>query len=109
MALKRKPVPKSQVELSQETITPYLNQGKAPVPANKRRENQRTVKGDDIKQFTVGLKDVDAAIVYYFNNVIRPSVIQNSVKINVPIMYGSPERWAAVQKEGFVRDKNGKI
>jgi hypothetical protein len=24
-------------------------------------------------------------------------------------MYGSPERWAAVQKEGFVRDKNGKI
>jgi hypothetical protein len=109
MAQTRKPVPKSQVELSQETITPYLNQGKAPVPTNKRRENQRTLKGDDVKQFTVGLQDVDAAIVYYFNNVIRPSVIQNSVKINVPIMYGSPERWAAVQKEGFVRDKNGKI
>jgi len=109
MAQTRKPVPKSQVELSQETITPYLNQGKAPVPANKRRENQRTVKGDEVKQFTVGLKDVDAAIVYYFNNVIRPSVIQNSIKVNVPVMYGSPERWAAVQKEGFVRDKNGKI
>jgi hypothetical protein len=109
MAQTRKPVPKSQVELSQETITPYLNQGKAPVPVNKRRENQRTVKGDEVKQFTVGLKDVDAAIVYYFNNVIRPSVIQNSIKVNVPVMYGSPERWAAVQKEGFVRDKNGKI
>lgn len=109
MAQTRKPVPKSQVELSQETITPYLNQGKVPVPVNKRRENQRTVKGDDVKQFTVGLKDVDAAIVYYFNNVIRPSVIQNSIKVNVPVMYGSPERWAAVQKEGFVRDKNGKI
>jgi hypothetical protein len=109
MAQKRKPIPKSQVELSQETITPYLNQGKVPVSTNKRRENQRALKGDDVKQFTVGLKDVDSAIVYYFNNVIRPSVIQNSVKINVPVMYGSPERWAAVQKEGFVRDKNGKI
>jgi hypothetical protein len=109
MALTRKPIPKSQVELSQETVTPYLNQGKAPVPANKRRENQRTLKGDDVKQFTVGLQDVDSAIIFYFNNVIRPSVIQNSVKINVPVMYGSPERWAAVQKEGFVRDKNGKI
>ena len=109
MALTRKPIPKSQVELSQETVTPYLNQGKAPVPANKKRENQRTLKGDEVKQFTVGLQDVDAAIIFYFNNVIRPSVIQNSVKINVPVMYGSPERWAAVQKEGFVRDKNGKI
>ena len=105
----RQPIPKSQVELSQETITPYLNNGKAPVPANKRRENQKTLKNDEVKQFQVGLRDVDAAIVYYFDNVIRPSVIQNGVKINVPILYGSPERWASVQKDGFYRDKNGKI
>ena len=109
MALTRKPIPKSQIELSQETITPYLNQGKVPVPANKRRENQRTLKGDDVKQFSVGLKDVDEAIFYYFNNVIKPSVIQNSTKINVPVIYGSPERWAAMQKDGFYRDNNGKI
>jgi hypothetical protein len=109
MALTRKPIPKSQVELSQETIEPYLNQGKAPVPANKKRENQKTLKGDDVKQFSVGLKDVDESIFYYFNNVIRPSVIQNSTKINVPVLYGSPERWAAMQKDGFYRDNNGKI
>tara|TARA_R110000868_G_scaffold46_3_gene599 strand:+ start:2984 stop:4222 length:1239 start_codon:yes stop_codon:yes gene_type:complete len=109
MALTRKPIPKSQVELSQETIEPYLNQGKAPVPANKRRENQKTLKGDDVKQFSVGLKDVDESIFYYFNNIIRPSVIQNSTKINVPVLYGSPERWAAMQKDGFYRDNNGKI
>lgn len=109
MALIRKPVPKSQVELSQETITPYLNQGKVPVPSNKRRENQKTLKGDNVKQFSVGLKDVDESIFYYFNNVIKPSVIQNSVKINVPVLYGSPERWAAMQKDGYYRDNNGKI
>lgn len=109
MALTRKPVPKSQVELSQETITPFLNQGKVPVPANKKRENQRTLKGDEVKQFSVGLKDVDESIFYYFNNVIRPSVIQNSLKVNVPVIYGSPERWAAMQKDGFYRDRDGKI
>ena len=109
MANTRKPIPKSQVELSQETITPYLNNGKAPVPAHKKRENQKSLKNDEVKQFQVGLRDVDAAIVYYFNNVIRPSVVQNGVKINVPIIYGSPERWASVQKDGFYRDKNGKI
>jgi hypothetical protein len=109
MTQRRKPVPKTQVELSQETITPYLNNGKAPVPVNKRRENQRSVKNDDVKQFQVGLKDVDEAIFYYFNNVIRPSVLQNGTKINVPVLYGSPERWAAVQKDGYYRDNNGKI
>lgn len=109
MALTRKPIPKSQVELSQETIEPYLNTGKAPVPTNKRRENQRSLKGDEVKQFSVGLKDVDEAIFFYFNNVIRPSVIQNSLKINVPVLYGSPERWAAMQKDGYYRDNNGKI
>ena len=109
MALTRKPIPKSQVELSQETITPYLSQGKVPVPANKRRENQKTLKGDTVKQFSVGLKDVDEAIFYYFNNIIRPSVLQNGTKLNVPILYGSPERWAAMQKDGYYRDNNGKI
>ena len=109
MTQRRKPIPKSQVELSQETITPYLNTGKAPVPTNKKRENQISVKEDEVKQFSVGLKDVDEAIFYYFNNVIRPSVIQNGTKLNVPVLYGSPERWAAVQKDGYYRDNNGKI
>lgn len=109
MALIRKPIPKSQVELSQETIEPYLNTGKGPVPANKRRENQKSLKGDEVKQFQVGLKDVDESIFFYFNNIIRPSVIQNSTKINVPVLYGSPERWAAMQKDGYYRDNNGKI
>lgn len=105
----RKPIPKSQVELSQETITPYLNQGKAPVPVNKRRENQRTRKNDDTKDFSVGLKDIDTAIVYYFQNVIKPSVMQNGIKIPVPFIYGSPERWASIQKDGYYRDKDGKM
>lgn len=109
MAQTRKPIPKSQVELSQETITPYLNQGKGPVPSNKRRENQKSVKDDDVKQFQVGLKDVDEAIFFYFNNIIRPSVVQNGTKLNVPVLYGSPERWASMQKDGYYRDNNGKI
>lgn len=109
MALSRKPIPKSQVELSQETITPYLNQGKVPVPSNTRRENQRTRKNDDVKDFTVGLQDIDTALLFYFNNVIKPSVIQNGTKIMVPIIYGSQERWAAMQKDGYYRDRDGKI
>lgn len=102
-------VPKSQVELSQNTIEPYASQGKAPSPDPKKRVEQRSVKNDDTKSLSIGLKDLDEAIFYYFNNVIRPSVIQNGVQKPVPVLYGSPERWASVQKDGFYRDKNGKI
>ena len=109
MARRKKPVPKSQAELFQKEIEPILGTGKPPVPNSKKRENQRTVKGDDVKRFTIGLRDIDETIIYYFNNVIKPSVMQNGSKINVPILYGSPERWKAVQKDGFYRDKNGKI
>ena len=47
--------------------------------------------------------------MYYFNNVIKPSVIINGNRTNVPIIYGSPERWKSVQKDGYYRDKEGKI
>lgn len=59
--------------------------------------------------FNVGLSDIDEAILYYFNNVIKPSVKQNGTRINVPVLYGNPERWKSIQKDGFYRDKNGKI
>lgn len=77
--------------------------------AKPNRAEYKTVKGDTTPRFNIGLSDIDESIVYYFNNVIRPSVQQNGNKISVPILYGNPERWKAVQKDGFYRDKNGKI
>ncbi len=111
MAEKKKITPKRQSQLSQESIETYNNASKQPTPDDlkKNRGYNRSVKGDDVKQFSIGLRDIDETIVYYFNNVIKPSVLQNSKRIPVPILYGSPERWAAVQKDGFYRDKNGKI
>ena len=47
--------------------------------------------------------------MHYFNNVIKPSVIINSNRVNVPVIYGSPERWKSVQRDGFFRDKEGKL
>jgi hypothetical protein len=109
MSRRKVTLPKTQREISQEQITPYDQRGKGPGDTSKRREYQRSVKDSDVKRFNVGLQDIDETIVYYFNNVIKPTVVQNGNKLNVPILYGSPERWASVQKDGFYRDKNGKI
>ena len=110
MAQKRvKPTPKTQSELTREQIEAYDSRGKAPASSKQKRENQISLKDDTVKLPLVGFKDIDEAIIYYFNNVIKPSVVQNGTKIDVPVLYGSPERWSAVQKDGFYRDKNGKI
>jgi hypothetical protein len=104
-----KTIPKSQRQLSEESVKPLLNQGTTPSNNLKKRELQKSVKNDDVKRFSIGLRDIDEAIFYYFDNVIRPSVIRNGKQTNVPVLYGSPERWKAVQKDGFYRDRNGKI
>ena len=107
---KRVPVPKTQSELTREQIVPYDSlKGAVPASSKANRENQISLKNDDVKLPVVGFKDIDGAIIYYFNNVIKPSVIQNGNKVDVPVLYGSPERWAAVQQGGFYRDKDGKI
>lgn len=76
---------------------------------DKQRGNAKTVKDDSSPRFNIGLSDIDEAILYYFENVIKPFIFQNGTTIKVPILYGNPERWKAVQKDGFYRDKNGKI
>ena len=68
-----------------------------------------SVQDDNVTTYKVGIKDIDTAIFYYFNEVLKPSVTQNGKTINVPLVYGSPERWSAMQKDGYYRDKNGKM
>jgi hypothetical protein len=118
----RKPVPKTQREISISQQTPLENNPNSavlPLPvfqnpqdtatAKNFRAKQVSVKGDTDKPYTVGIGDIDETITYYFNNVIKPQVYQNGTSIPVPIIYGNPERWKAVQKDGYYRDKNDKI
>jgi hypothetical protein len=124
----RKPNPKSQQEISNNQVDPYVfpetgeSYGNPNIPSDFRqftpdqqsgidfnRSYEMSFKGDTVKPFTVGLQDIDESIMYYFQNVIRPFVYQNGVRIEVPVIYGSPEKWKSVQKDGFYKDKNGAI
>ena len=110
-----KPTPKTQQEIANSLITPYNNPGFVGTDpndanvSNSARSNQISFKGDTTKPFTIGIIDIDESIIYYFNNIIKPSIIQNGTRIEIPVVYANPERWVASQKEGFLRDKNGKV
>ena len=110
----RTPIPKTQKQIANSFITPTDPQMGNPNLANPNYEGvnrgtQVSWQDDGTKPFTVGLEDIDGAIMYYFQNVIQPYVIQNNQRIEVPIIYGSPERWKSVQKDGYYKDKNGAI
>lgn len=73
------------------------------------RALQTTRANDNVQNYNVGIQDIDESIFYYFNEVLKPQVTQNGKQLNVPLVYASPERWKAMQKDGYYRDKNGKM
>ena len=81
---------------------------KKPIPRSARKAiNRGTLRKrgtDEVKNVSIGLMDIDSAIMYYFNNVIKPMVIENDETIKVPIMYSNPERWNTIQKAGYLVD-----
>ena len=114
----RRPIPASGYDRLRTNMKSNFRDGfptikdSFPGPDNRPligKGNENTRKGDTVTDISIGLQDHDEAIMYYFDNVIKPSVIMNGERINVPLIYGSPERWKAVQKDGFYRDKEGKI
>jgi hypothetical protein len=111
----RKPIPKNQSEVTQAALNDaYLASQGRPVSDSvaQRHENralQTTRKTDKVKDISIGLEDIDYAIKYYFDTIIKPTVVQDGQRIDVPVRYASPERWKSVQQDGYYRDTNGKL
>ena len=74
-----------------------------------KREKLKSRRGDKVRNISVNLKDVDKAMMWYFDNVIRPDVIENGERYKVPLRYASAERWKSVQKDGVFRDIRGRV
>ena len=119
MAIPRKPIPKTQKQISIDQQQPsdarYGNPN-IPVPTqfnetgiDFNRSTKLSWKDDTNKPFSIGIKDIDEAVFYYFQNVIKPFVYQNGERRNVPIIYAAPERWKSFQRDGYYRDKKGAI
>mgnify|MGYP001371251118 CR=1 FL=1 len=72
--------------------------------------SKNIVRNDSEPILEVNLYDIDESIKYYIDNIITPSIEDhNGVKIQLPVIYGNPERWKSVQKANFFRDVKGKI
>ena len=125
----RRPIPQRENEkLRANLIAPNITNPNNPSfpteevgPSNRQPQKASSTKkpinrgqitrrdDDDEKDVSIGLQEHDEAIKYYFDNIIKPTVVTNGDRVDVPLIYGNPERWKGVQRDGYYRDKEGKI
>lgn len=76
------------------------------VKLNKARQIRRN---DDTKNISVGIYDIDLAFKDFLEKDVKPTIKEDGKFIPVPVLYASPENWVSAQKNGYIRDNNGKI
>jgi len=74
-----------------------------------RPDDFSTDANANIKNYSVGVYDIDESLGYFFNEIIRPTVVENGEIIPVPVIYGSPERWHSMKTQGYYRDGKSKL
>jgi hypothetical protein len=106
-----KPRPKNTKEVLDEQLgTNAIDpQSARPTYVGPNRGNDVSTKGDRAKDVSVSIMDVDTAIIKYIEDKIKPSAIQDGNRIQVPVLYGFPERWAAIQEKGYLREYSGRF
>lgn len=69
---------------------------------NRGYDNKFT--SDDGPPITVTLANINHIILSYLENRIAPRIFSDGVNQVVPVLYGTPERWVTVRRDGAVRD-----
>jgi hypothetical protein len=111
MAKTIKPRPQNQREildqmLGNEAVDPTSGR---PLVKPHNRGNDVSTRGDRVKDVSIGIVDIDTAIIKYIEEKIKPSAIQDGNRIKVPVMYGFPERWQTIQEKGALREISGRF
>ena len=76
------------------------------------RSDKMRMDGDvkTLKNYSIGLMDIDNIIYEYFTKVINPQVLDtNNQLVSVPVRHASPERWSSIQADGVYRDEKGQL
>jgi len=88
-------------------VTKQTIDAQQPTEVQNRGLDTKSEKDDS--PIIVTLMTIDDTLMKYLMNRIKPITTQDGKSVTVPIIYGNPERWKSVQKDGILRDKFGKI
>lgn len=69
----------------------------------------KIIKQSSNETISITLLDIDSVVAKYMESDVVPELEQNGKKLKVPILYGNSERWKSAQRDGYLKDKEGKI
>lgn len=101
--------PRSEAENIDAAVPVFTEGASKPGIHQYRRGEDVSLRDEEIKHISVGIQDIDEAVLYYFKEVIRPYVINEGTTYAVPVVYADPEKWKSAQKDGYYRDKEGRV
>lgn len=78
------------------------------IDLGKARETQIRRDKDKVKSLGITLYDIDFSVKSFIDQKMKIKVEDNGENIDVPTIYANAEKWASIQKNGFLRDKKGK-
>ena len=90
--------------VNRESQTSIRSEKGNPKVVIKKPGGQNAGKG-----FSIGLKEIDTAVIKHIRNIMKPKVKEQNEIISVPVLYGNEERWKSIKNRGTLRDKNGSI
>lgn len=84
-----------------------VDQGLNPKDTRNRGLDRSKV-GSNFKTRNISIVDVDTAILSYLEQK-NLTITTNGSDKQVPIIYGSPERWQQASRNGYIKDQKGQI
>ena len=77
---------------------------------NRATKLKASDNDNSFKRYSVTLTDIDNVLYEYFTKIISPQVVgSDGSALVVPVRHASPERWAAIQRDGVLRDDKGQL
>lgn len=83
-----------------------IDRAEKVIDSNRAQQVRRD--NDEQRDFTISLYDIDETILNHVKN-LQLEVEDAGKKVVVPSFFGSPEQWTSAQRDGYLRDNQGKI
>lgn len=100
---------KPAIRRTRDSFIDDVNSEQNPrVDFGKQRHLQTRRDKDKTRSVSITLYDIDFSVKSFVDQKMMLRVEDNGESIVVPVIYANSEKWASIQKDGFLKDKKGK-
>jgi hypothetical protein len=85
-------------------MSDLTNRARGAIPPAVGNTNRALDTVNTDPEFSMTLEKINNILMNYLINVINPTIVENNNQRSIPVIYGTPERWTTIRKDGVMRD-----